>query len=80
MHTCMQCTIHYIATALFLPIRILSVSLERLDVSAEMEAAGAENPRDPATIAASPSTEMVLSLSSEMLGASAAMAVDGAEN
>ena len=47
MHTCMQCTIHYIATALFLPIRILSVSLERLDVSAEMESCWGWEPSRP---------------------------------
>lgn len=34
----------------------------------------------PAAVAASPPTEVVLSLSSEMLGRSAAMAAAGAEN
>ena len=58
---------------------IRAMSLERLGVSAAMEAAVDENRRDPAVVAASPPTEM-LSLPSEMLGASAAMAAAGAEN
>ena len=40
------------------------VSVENLDASAVMEAAGYENPRDPAAKAASPPTEIALSLSS----------------
>ena len=61
------------------PPEMLSLSSERLDVSAAMEAAVDESPREPAVVVASPPTEM-LSLPSEMLGTSAAMAAAGAEN
>ena len=55
-------------TALSLLTGVLSLSMERLGASAVMEAAGSENPRDSAAMAASPSTEMALSLSSMGMG------------
>ena len=50
--------------ALSLLTGVLSLSVERLGASAVTEAAGSENPRDPSAMAASPLTEMALSLSS----------------
>ena len=47
---------------------VLSLSMERLGASAVMEAAGSENPRDPAAMAASPPTWMALLLSSVGMG------------
>ena len=54
--------------ALSLLTGVLSLSMERLGASAVMEAAGSENPRDSAAMAASPSTEMALLLSSMGMG------------
>ena len=54
--------------------------LERLGVSAVMEAAGSENPRYPAAVAASLPTEMALSLSLVETGVLVAMTAAGAEN
>ena len=47
---------------------VLSLSVERLGTSGVMEAAGSENLRDPSAMAASPLTEMALSLSSVGMG------------
>ena len=44
------------------------MEMESLGESAVMEAAGSENPRDSAAMAASPSTEMALLLSSMGMG------------
>ena len=68
------------ARARFLPIGVLSLLLERLGVSAVMEAAGSENPRYPAAVAASLPTEMALSLSLVETGVLVAMTAAGAEN
>ena len=52
--------------------------MERLGASAPMEAAGSENPRDPAVMAVSPSAEMALSLSSVGMGVLVVMTAAGA--
>ena len=50
----------------------------RLGAMAVMEAAGSENLRDPSAMAASPSTEMALSLSSVGMGVLVVMTATGA--
>ena len=64
--------------ALSLLTGVLSLSVERLGASAVMEAAESENPRDPSAMAASPSTEMALSLSSLGMGVLVVMTATGA--
>ena len=64
--------------ALSLLTGVLSLSVERLGASAVMEAAGSENPRDPAATSASPLTEMALSLSSVGMGVLVVMTATGA--
>ena len=64
--------------ALSLLTGLLSLSVERLGASAVMTAAGSENPRDPSAIAASPLTEMALSLSSVGMGVLVVMTATGA--
>ena len=54
--------------ALSLLTGVLSLSVERLGTSGVMEAAWSENLRDPSAMAASPLTEMALSLSSVGMG------------
>ena len=64
--------------ALSLLTGVLSLSVERLGALAVMEAAGSENPRDPSAMAASPLTEMALSLSSVGMGVLVVMTATGA--
>ena len=66
--------------ALSLLTGVLSLSMESLGTSAVMEAAGFENPRDPAAKAASPPTEIVLSLSSVGMGVLVVMTAVGSES
>ena len=64
--------------ALSLLTGVLSLSVERLGASPVMEAAGSENLRDPSAMAASPLTEMALSLSSVGMGVLVVMTATGA--
>ena len=64
--------------ALSLLTGVFSLSMESLGASAVMEAAGSEYPRDPAAMAASPPTEMALSLSSVGMGVLVVMTASGA--
>ena len=66
--------------ALSLLTGVLSLSVERLGASAVMEAAGSENPRDPAAMAVSPPTGMALALSSVGMGVWVVMAAAGSES
>ena len=64
--------------ALSLLTGVLPLSVERLGAWAVMEAAGSENLRDPSAMAASPLTEMALSVSSLGMGVLVVMTATGA--